>query len=428
MTSLPTNLLAAITKTIEDAFEKVRKEDHETIERLREENNALKETIRLHQEEIGTLKSRVKEDARSSQFSSPSNKGPILHISPKSTQGSRKGSATDTNTKTPSIDNIYQLPTQYSDTDEEGNTVEKTSSPVKINYAPRKGSMSGNASSGSTIFVGSKIGSVQVKHQLSPTRYESKGNSNGNLHTHSPPRKIARYKSIELKEDEGVDENTPPAFQGKMNSSEDVEQIADSQEEDEANHVISQTVIAATPEPSLPPLIEIPKNLTLIQTRQYLSRYYANILKSDPNFKINLHQNPIKQISWDFSDFIANKNYKPDNFTQFIKRNSIMDAKKFNQYKQFYNFNQSQQDFEDKLLQIFDKFESPPGFMQLDFPSTQELDERKRTIQERQLKRLARRIASCVTVENGVQIGEFVFGHEVLNQYVIRGRWYVEGS
>ena len=213
-----------------------------------------------------------------------------------------------------------------------------------------------------------------------------------------------------------------------MNSSEDVEQIADSQEEDEANHVISQTVIAATPEPSLPPLIEIPKNLTLIQTRQYLSRYYANILKSDPNFKINLHQNPIKQISWDFSDFIANKNYKPDNFTQFIKRNSIMDAKKFNQYKQFYNFNQSQQDFEDKLLQIFDKFESPPGFMQLDFPSTQELDERKRTIQERQLKRLARRIASCVTVENGVQIGEFVFGHEVLNQYVIRGRWYVEGS
>ena len=72
MTSLPTNLLAAITKTIEDAFEKVRKEDHETIERLREENNALKETIRLHQEEIGTLKSRVKEDARSSQFSSPS--------------------------------------------------------------------------------------------------------------------------------------------------------------------------------------------------------------------------------------------------------------------------------------------------------------------------------------------------------------------
>lgn len=83
------------------------------------------------------------------------------------------------------------------------------------------------------------------------------------------------------------------------------------------------------------------------------------MLKIDSNFKINLFRNPIKQISWDFSDFVANKNYKPDDFTQFIKRNSIMDAKRFNQYKQFYNFNHNEQEFEDKLLQIFEKFESP---------------------------------------------------------------------
>lgn len=418
MGSLPSEMLEQVNNKIEEAFEKLRKEDQDAIKRLREENEVLKETLRTQQQELKTLRSNALAKARSRELSSPE-KGPVMNILPTSTQEKCKVGSNDINLKISPIDNIYLLSTQYSDTDEEDNVMDETSSPVKVSYILRRESAIETTSSES----------ISVNRRIETTRTRTKkhlgsfGNSNnGNFPTGSPPRKAPRHKNIELKDNEGVDENTPPIFRGKIKTKDEVEQIADSQEEDTT--IISQAVAT----PTLTPPIEIPKNLTLIQTRQYLSSYYVSMLKIDSNFKINLFRNPIKQISWDFSDFVANKNYKPDDFTQLIKRNSIMDAKRFNQYKQFYNFNHNEQEFEDKLLQIFEKFESPPGFMQLDFPSTQELDERKRTIQERQLNRLARRIASCVTVENEVQVGEFVFGLDILNQYVVQGRWYIEES
>ncbi|KAI5969626.1 hypothetical protein CANMA_001289 [Candida margitis] len=413
MGNLHTELFEQVNHQIEEAFEKLRKEDQDTIQKLREENSALKAALRLREEELATLRSHGgATEARSSDFASPT-EGPSVSLFTKSSQKVHSVSAKDETSNIAPVDNIYLLPTQYSDTDEEGSVFNKTSSPLKVNYSSRRGSVSGSTSSKS-IIVGYKKETLQPKSQLTSMK-------SGSSPSGSPPRKIACLKSTELKEDEDADENTPPTSQGNIGTENDVEveQIADSQEEEDK--LISQTIVPVTPSP---PPIEVPKNLTIIQTRQFLTRYYTNMLKTNPNFKINLYQHPIKQISWDFSDFVANKNYKPDNFTQFIKRNSIMDTKKFNQYKQFYKYDHNGQEFEDKLSQIFDKFESPPGFMQSDFPSTQELDERRRTVQERQSNRVARRIASCVSVENRVQIGEFVFGLDILNQYVIQGRWY----
>lgn len=83
-------------------------------------------------------------------------------------------------------------------------------------------------------------------------------------------------------------------------------------------------------------------------------------------------------------------------------------------------------EFEDKLSQIFDKFQSPPGFMQSDFPDTQEYKQRQEIIKQRQLKRIERRIKDCTTIQDGKQIGEFVFGIEIFNLYVISNRWYIK--
>ncbi|KAI5949154.1 hypothetical protein KGF57_004752 [Candida theae] len=420
--SVPGDLLGQIALTIEEAFASARNEDQETIAKLEKENTALKETIRLQEEELKKMRS-IQGDARSNQFPSPK-KDPLVQSSSQSSQGAQKVNGKDLNTNSTALDNIYLYPTQYSDTDEESNAIDKTSSPVKMSCSRQTNS---NSNSNSTCkpsistYVQLKNEQVRASNQLRPAIHTNKPNSP----IGSPPRKKSRCRSTEFEKDEGVDENTPPTSQAKTNNKEEnLEQIADSQDEDDT--ILSQVAIGPRQYLS----VDIPQDLNPLQTRMFLSNYYANLLKTDPDFKIHLVFNPIKQISWDFSDFKANKHYKPGNFTQLVNRNSLFEPKKFNQYKQFYSFGDNEgvsgQEFEDKLSQIFGKFESPPGFMESDFPNTQEMDERKRTVRERQLKRLARRIASCVMVEDGVQVGEYVFGSDVLNQYVILGRWYVD--
>ncbi|KAG5420639.1 hypothetical protein I9W82_002520 [Candida metapsilosis] len=410
MTTVPEDLLEQVNKSIQEAFENARKEDQETIRKLQEENKALEETLRLREEELKALK-----DARSNQFSPPK-KGPVVQISPHSSQEVRERNSND---KKSALESIYLDPTQYSDTDEEGNAFDKTSSPIKVNFSSQKKSTNGSTIQGPVLFA-PKDKEVQPRIHLSTIPHASNRPTSS---TGSPPRKISRYRSIELKDEQGVDENTPPTSQEKVKQDEEEEQIADSQDED-GSIIISQAVVSPTP-PVTP--IEIPTNLTLLQQRNYLANYYSVMLKTGPGFRINLLQHPIKQISWDFGDFVFNEkeNYKPTALVKKVTQNSIKDRIKFEQFKSFYNYDDNEVEFEDILSQIFDKFQSPPGFMDSDFPDTQELDERRRTIRERQLNRLTRRLSSCVTVEDGVQVGEFVFALDVLNQYVVRGRWFI---
>ncbi|KAI5954342.1 hypothetical protein KGF54_002117 [Candida jiufengensis] len=355
------------------------------------------------------------------------------------------------------IENLRILPTQYSDSEDETNQENINSSPINISFDVNKPIMK-YSSDGKLIISpkkNMKPATTTAKRQLSPI----KNKANDRKEIMGAPKFFKRQKSIELKEDNPFYNNpiinlSPPLAEStspiKLSQQElsisaqiekevddimekagleDEEVIADSQNEYEMN-------IYSTPPPtthylsdkSFPPspIIEIPPTITTINLRRkFLQDYYTKKFTEDSNFKINLHSNPIKQISWDFIDFNKNLNYKPNEFSQFLQKHQIKDSKKFNQYKEFYNLNENWK-LEDKLSQIFDKFESPPGFMKSDFPTTQELEERKQIIDERQKRRISRRIKSCITLnDKNLQVGEYIFSSDILNKYVIAGRWYI---
>ncbi|CAK9437058.1 uncharacterized protein LODBEIA_P15070 [Lodderomyces beijingensis] len=321
------------------------------------------------------------------------------------------------------IDEIHFAPTQYSDTEEEGASIFCVSSPVKAEDPGESGFAKPrrwptNASpkrklSPTRVKLSPKNKKIPRLAGVEPNLCTVKLEELGELES------ALLSKSRELRERDKVKNIKNEFF-------DEVEVIGDSQEKDGKG----SPVLGSGSSPSLPRLapisISIPGHLsTIIQRRQYLNEVYAEKFKCDPDFKINLTEHPIKLIGWDFTDFVKNANYKPGELTQLIQRNNIMSEKKFNDYKNFYKVGENVS-FEDKVSQIFDKFESPPGLMKSDFPDTQELQERRNIIKERQARRIERRIESCVVVEDGKQIGEHVFNLEILNKYVVSNRWYKE--
>ena len=223
---------------------------------------------------------------------------------------------------------------------------------------------------------------------------------------------------------------------------EDKEIVEDSQENSEEIITINNLFPSSASLLSSSFHIEIPENYnTIILQRKYRLQFYINKYYNDVNFKINFRQHPTKLIDWDEVDFILNENYKPDKFIQFLNRNNIKNSKQFEKFKKLYQHSTTttttnnnnnelshleQFEFEDKLSQIFDKFQSPPGFMQSEFPNTQEYNHRQEIIKQRQLKRIKRRIKDCIMIQDDKQIGEFVFAIEIFNLYVISNRWYIK--
>ncbi|KAI3406041.2 hypothetical protein KGF56_001260 [Candida oxycetoniae] len=413
-------------------LERCSQEDHVKITNLENEILNLKQTIESQQKDIEKLK---QETARGANR---------VSISPKrelsAAASYELGDNAPGKTKC-AIENVHLLPTQYSDTEDEVALSEMASSPVKIDgQCIVKQSAAEHASSPINVSPKRRLSSIKTSSSPGTTIKLRKLNDhisgNGIFKIKSEENKLSSLAvDLELKQDlfnnrpgsllhhEQRDESPLPLYM-KRESDEvygDVEEIADSQEDDAIYSTPSSQKTSSSP-------IVIPKHLnSVLQTRQYLTQYYTDKFVTDPSFKINLSRHPIKRLSWDFSDFKLNLNYQPGNFSQFIRRHNIMDKTKFDKYKTFYKLSEDQQ-FEDKLSQIFDKFESPPGFMKSEFPDTQELQERKKIVRERQSKRINRRLESCTIVIDQEQIGEFVFSLDILNRYVVHNRWYRQPS
>ena len=344
----------------------------------------------------------------------------------------------------PIFDNV--LPTQYSDSEEE--LFPQSQSPTAKRTRRSSLRCEGGLSQ-SSIKLSPQRESSPMRNELGPARKVSKLNREdatrfdllrGKLGEISKPELCLRQDSDAISKLVNVENNdehwakdVADEFADTVDQvksgrddgfesecfSENEGEISDSQKDYEAQELFTTLPTSQAP-------VSFPKELkTVLQKRQYLTEYITEKFVQDPNFKINLTNHPIKLISWDFSDFVPNENYKPGKLSQMIKRNGIMDERKFEQYKAFYKLPQDQ-NFEDKVLQIFDKFQSPPGFMKLGFPSTQELVERRKLVNARQEKRVRRRIKSCTKVEDGTQVGEYIFSLGILNSYVVLGRWFVE--
>lgn len=165
-------------------------------------------------------------------------------------------------------------------------------------------------------------------------------------------------------------------------------------------------------------ILDLPKPHTTLQRRDYLQKHYIAKFKNNPDLKVNLSQNPINELRWIISDFKQNPNYKP------IRRKVGMTKQQENNLKRFHLvIGEDIEDDEENLSQMFDKFPSPPGFMNSEFPSTQEQGRRRHIIEQRQKRRIERRIIECLSVSCDLQVGEFVFVYEILNEFVKSGRY-----
>lgn len=184
---------------------------------------------------------------------------------------------------------------------------------------------------------------------------------------------------------------------------------------------------------------DMPRPYTILQRRDFLQKYYHAKIGE---LKMNLAANPISEHRWIISDFKPNSAYDPRMLARVVaegtgKRRVGMTWAEESNRKRFHRLagddknsktrteDELQKEYDDKLSQIYDKFPSPPGFMMSEFPNTQEQQRRREIVQERQARRVERRIAECLKVRGGQQVGEFVFVNEVVNEYVRQGKWYV---
>ncbi|EGW32559.1 uncharacterized protein SPAPADRAFT_67159 [Spathaspora passalidarum NRRL Y-27907] len=359
-----------------DELSELRKQDQEKIQALQVKINKLTRTITEKDQEIAQLKAQLKPTRRLSVSS---------FIKPDHDISPTKEEEFISPARKPQfmVSDRSILATQYSDDDEEVDTSSKKKSPFK-----RK--------------LSSSQGSIIISPRKSTTSL-------------GPPEKIPRLNAtFELDEFSPV---KPTQYSSSSSHSSQVhEEVEDS--EDEVVEILQF------------PIISIPKNVTtILQKRKYLLNYYTDRFHNDIEFKINLIRHPINEINWDFADFKANPNYKQSK--SLIHNHKIINQKQYNKVKAFYqaaniNNDEFNDSFEDKLSQIFDKFASPPGFMNSEFPDTQEQQARRELLKKRQNKRLARRIKECTSVDRGKQIGEFMFVVDILNMYVVSDRWFIK--
>lgn len=187
------------------------------------------------------------------------------------------------------------------------------------------------------------------------------------------------------------------------------------------------------PESSENEMITIPTpNLhTTLLNREFIRKFLQTQFH-DTDLTLDITINPISQIPWIITDFKKNPQYSEvkykevkigdKTFKRAINKNRQQEEKLQGFYKMVNS--QNSLNYEDEISQIYDKFQSPPGFMQSDFPNTQELERRKLILEARQCRRVDRRIKSCLSVENGQQIGEFIFSHDIINMFVITSRYF----
>ncbi|RLV94774.1 hypothetical protein JA1_001577 [Spathaspora sp. JA1] len=391
-----------LLELFDDEISQLRKQDQEKIQDLQIQINKLNQTISEKDQEISRLKSQLKPRQPSSpkvndKFTlSLTRSG--YDISPSKTEDISPARRAQS-----MIEDRPILPTQYSEDEEEeagGAGISDKISPIKISPSKKRRLVS---SQGSIIIspkrkvsTNSLIGKIPklINSTLEPEK--------------SSPIKPTQYSS-----------SSPVSSQYQE------EEIEDSQEEagEEDDFGLGQL-----------PIIPIPKTITtILQKRKYLLNYYTDRFNNEPTFNINLVRHPINEITWDFADFKLNPNYNPPAKSTFLHNHKIINQNQYNKVKAFYqatnmkNNPDFEDSFEDKLSQIFDKFASPPGFMNSEFPNTQELQSRREILTKRQNKRLARRIKECTCVDDKKrQIGEFVFGIDILNSYVTADRWFIK--
>jgi hypothetical protein len=207
--------------------------------------------------------------------------------------------------------------------------------------------------------------------------------------------------------------------------------VQDSQDEDDI----------LQPIPSQGSQLEIPQpNLhTTLQNREFVRKYITAKFYEMPTIKINLKINPITGSDWIISDFKGNPKFVRSG-TKYIKlahgqkRKIGLTKLQEENIAKFYSVANGGDDgpesdcdhtYEDDISQIYDKLPSPPGFMQSEFPTTQEQARRRNIVKTRQVRRIQRRVRSCLQVELGQQVGEFIFVSEILNMYVQQNRFIV---
>lgn len=188
------------------------------------------------------------------------------------------------------------------------------------------------------------------------------------------------------------------------------------------------------------PLVDITNtksNLTPLQLRDQKRIELHNKLRNDPNFKISLGPDsihPVYQQRWMISDFEPNPKY----VKQKLKRKVGKTWKEQQEIDRFYKLAgpgvqlksiqwNSEDDKENdidkakapQISQLYDRFPSPPGFNEVDFPTTQEEMERRRHTEKVQSVRIQSRLAEAIKPGSG----SHVFREKLLNEYVKAGRY-----
>ncbi|KAK6463668.1 hypothetical protein DFJ63DRAFT_312975 [Scheffersomyces coipomensis] len=317
------------------------------------------------------------------------------------------------NEETPRSDDEFRLlPTQYSD-DEEDPVLK--SSPVKISpYKPHDNG-----------FVSPK----------KPTR-TLPNESNRDIHLMS-----TQYTAS----------SSVPNSQTEIPSSspQKVEEIVEDSQQQEEEITLSAKVV----DDELTKFIAEFKPKTKLKRIQCVINFYDKKYQTEETFMINLKINPIHEQGWKLSDFKPNPIWIKKRNVSYVKtpggktfeRRIGITKSEENKIRKFYQVVNRQgedndayegitseeeddgnddDEYEDQISQIFDKLASPPGFMQSEFPDSEERIRRREIINARQIRRLKRRIKACIQVNKfKEQMGEFVFSLEILNKYVKANRF-----
>lgn len=185
--------------------------------------------------------------------------------------------------------------------------------------------------------------------------------------------------------------------------------------------------------------------MTPLQARDYVRNVLKDKFYNDPSFKLLIDdKNPIYNQVWQISDFKPNSNYtkatlkrkigktrkEQQEIDRFYKlagpgiqlksiqwdKSEHMEAEEEEGEDDDVNEGDEELAYRRQLSQIYDRFPSPPGFNDVDFPTTQE--ERKRRIETEKVQ--ASRIRS--RLKEAMNQKGYLFRENILNEFVISGR------
>lgn len=242
-----------------------------------------------------------------------------------------------------------------------------------------------------------------------PTQYSD--------HSNSPSRDFAFLSSPER----------PPHV-----ISRDPELVADSDEE----YDLLRPADAPTPLVDITNVGRSPKSvaLTPLQRRDRQRRHLHHQLLHNPQFKVLLAQNPVYQQRWMVSDFAPNPHYvKPR-----LQRKRGKTNKEQQEIDRFYalagpgaqlrslkwdsSATGASATGAEAELQVWDRFPSPPGFNDVDFPSAHLAEQRRHHADRVQAERIASRLREAVAQQG------YVFREPILNDFVRAGRYLADVS